>query len=531
MAEFSQLTQKLIQRYQAWYQSRQPKEGVATLHVDEVASGVASFYEKIRGIIEWREEHLMRRMAIERVLKRRMFLEKSGEKIAEPLVLELIRGGHFQNDFIEESKIIDIKKLIDKYLFILENSPPQNQKTKTDLQNWFLSVAACEIEETLSPAMRENALIEYMTDLMKEKIKLAEKLSQEISEEEKNIQIYIAVHKALFKLDIPLISFNLLKMKYSQWKDLPQSQLSEIAKNIYSIWGKIKKDLNHPLAEKFYQICERCDTSYLILGDIISGDPLKIGEKIKSPEVLESEVQAVYQKRLNTLKARLGRVALYVTLSIFITKVVIALAVEIPIDKYLTGQFSYFALGLNIFIPPFLMFLLVSTIRPPKRENLEQVIMEVMKITYQTERKDIYVIKPKIKRGLALRAALFIFYSLSFLISFGIIFLVLEKLEFGIFSISIFFLFVCLISFAGIKIRERSKELQVIEEKEGFFSFILDLFSLPFIRMGKWLSEEWAKHNALVILFNSLIDMPFQVFVEFLEQWRYFLKEKKEEIH
>jgi len=27
-----------------------------------------------------------------------------------------------------------------------------------------------------------------------------------------------------------------------------------------------------------------------------------------------------------------------------------------------------------------------------------------------------------------------------------------------------------------------------------------------------------------------LIDMPFLVFVEFIEQWRYFLKEKKEEI-
>jgi hypothetical protein len=25
--------------------------------------------------------------------------------------------------------------------------------------------------------------------------------------------------------------------------------------------------------------------------------------------------------------------------------------------------------------------------------------------------------------------------------------------------------------------------------------------------------------------------MPFQVFVEFLEQWRYYLKEKREEIH
>ena len=41
MPEISQQTQKLLQRYQTWYQSLQKKEGVPVLHVDEVASKVA----------------------------------------------------------------------------------------------------------------------------------------------------------------------------------------------------------------------------------------------------------------------------------------------------------------------------------------------------------------------------------------------------------------------------------------------------------------------------------------------------------
>jgi len=73
--------------------------------------------------------------------------------------------------------------------------------------------------------------------------------------------------------------------------------------------------------------------------------------------------------------------------------------------------------------------------------------------------------------------------------------------------------------------------LQVMEEKETVFTFFFDLFALPIIRVGKWLSAQWARYNVLVVLINFLIDMPFQVFIEFLEQWRYFLKEKKEEIH
>ena len=64
MPDISQATQKLISRYHAWQQASLQKEGVATVHVDEVAAKVAAFYERIRGVIDWREEHLLRRTAL-----------------------------------------------------------------------------------------------------------------------------------------------------------------------------------------------------------------------------------------------------------------------------------------------------------------------------------------------------------------------------------------------------------------------------------------------------------------------------------
>ncbi len=95
----------------------------------------------------------------------------------------------------------------------------------------------------------------------------------------------------------------------------------------------------------------------------------------------------------------------------------------------------------------------------------------------------------------------------------------------------IFIIFISLITFAGTKIRRRGKELEVIEKKENIFFFFLDVFAIPVTQLGKWLSTRWKKYNAVARFFSYLIDMPFQVFVEFLEHWRYFLKEKKEEIH
>jgi len=550
MKELSLETQKLIQRYQSWYAQLQPQEGIPKIHVDEVASVVAAFYEKIREVVDWREEHLMRRAAIERTLKRRLLLAKNGKTIAEPLVLELIRGGHFPNDRIPESKIEEIQKIIDKYIYILENAPkpPKDSnppttlpakggapKIKIQLYDWLLSITACEVEEMLSSSQKERALIEYMTDSMMEKIKIKEGILviAGLNQEEKNTQIYIATQRTLFKLDSPIITYNLLKKRYPEWKDFGKAdqKLGEITQNIYSIWNGVEKDLKYPLSEKFYKVCERYDTPYLILGDIISEDPMGIEEKIKDPQELENRINNSYQKRLRALRTRIKRAAVYATLSIFITKMLLAFAAEVPFDKYITGQFSYLALGLNILIPPLLMFFLVLTIRPPKKENLQQVIMEVMKIAYLTERKEIYTIEIPKKRGWLTNALITIFYLLTFLISFGLIIWGLDELNFGILSIIIFLIFISLISFAGVKLKERSRELEVIQKKESILMAFIDLFSLPVIRVGKWLSSQWARYNVIIIAINFLIDMPFQSFVEFLEQWRAFLKEKKEEIH
>lgn len=226
----------------------------------------------------------------------------------------------------------------------------------------------------------------------------------------------------------------------------------------------------------------------------------------------------------------MGRAAVYSTISILITKMVIAIAVEVPFDKYI-NQFNYSTLGLNILIPPLLMLFLVLSIRPPSKRNEGLVIMEVMKIAYTRERRDIYEIKPSPKRGFVLNLFIGVFYLSSFVISYGLIVWALQKINFSFVSILIFLMFFSLISFAGVKIRQRAKELVVEKDKETFLHSFVDLFSLPIIQVGKWLSSQWAKYNALAVLFNSLLDMPFQVFVEFLEQWRSFLKEKKEKIH
>ena len=97
-------------------------------------------------------------------------------------------------------------------------------------------------------------------------------------------------------------------------------------------------------------------------------------------------------------------------------------------------------------------------------------------------------------------------------------------------SIVINMVFIALILFAGTAVQKRAKELTVEEESGGFLTFASDILFLPVTGAGQWMSNKWKRYNAFSAFFNALIDMPFSVFVEFIERWRYFIKEKKDEL-
>ncbi len=542
MQELSESTKKLIAQY-SLAQHDIKKSGAPTIHVDEVALKVAAFYEQIRTIVDWKEEHLMRRSAIIRKLKRRFFdlelnnFSETGD-MAENLVLELIRGGLFPNDKIEESKINDVQKIINKYIYILKNNP-ENKMGKAGLNfyNWLIEVASCEIEETLAPSIKEMALIDYMFGQMKEKIKVSDKIfeSRILKKEDVDIQIYIAICLALFKLDKPIISYNLIKYEYPKWQKADEQLISKVSENAFGIWLKIEKELINPLANKFYNICEKYDTPYLLMGDILSGsedysNAAENGKEISDPSVLENLIKDAYTKRLSTLKARISRAAIYSTISIFITKVLSLVLLEVLIEEAMGENLNILLLSVDVLIPTFLMFMIVTGIKRPSKKNLNIVMLETMKIAYKKGNNDIYEIKMSKKKGVVMRIILSLVYVFSAFITFGGIALILDHFKFPKTSIVIDIIFIAVILFAGTAVSKRAQELTMEEEKEDFLSFLSDVFFLPGQGLGRWISNKWKRYNAFTALFNALIDMPFSVFVEFLEKWRYFIKERKEEI-
>src|SRR3989338_994383 len=76
--------------------------------VNPVVAKFAAWYEKLRNAMDYREEEVILRAAIERNLKRRILLGGTGKTIAEPLLRELVWARYFPNESLSESLTIKV---------------------------------------------------------------------------------------------------------------------------------------------------------------------------------------------------------------------------------------------------------------------------------------------------------------------------------------------------------------------------------------------------------------------------------------
>ncbi len=513
------------------------KTDSAKIKVHDVTSTMAFLYEKIRNTVDYQEEHLLRKNAIARILKRRLATEKSEFNVAKSLISELIRAKYLPNDIIPESRISKVEDIIGKYTLLLNetslkkatNKEGRGRDKEEKIFDWIIGIASCEIEEKLVPRTCENAFLKYATEIVKQRTVLANK---KISEEEKEIFSLIAVLRSLTKSDSDLIRYQLFKFQHSEWFIAPSEDLiKRLAGNIHRIIGKIESQISHPLGEAHLRYLKGNVAYFIILQEIIDKNKDNPERVFGHHLYLEDAVKESCSKKYKEAAVKLKRSAVRSILYIFATKMVLALVLELPFDKYILEKVDYFALMVNIIFPPFLMFLVAFNIKVPSKKNTEKIVMGIKEMVYGKLAASPQRIKSVSKRNSFFSRLFKIFYALVFLASFGIVIFVLNELNFSVVSIILFLFFLSVVSFFGIRISQTARELVVIEKKEGIKSFLADLFSLPIIQMGRWLSTKMSKINIFVFVFDFIIEAPFKTFVEIFEDWIGFMKEKKEEIY
>jgi hypothetical protein len=77
-----------------------------SISINKLTGKAGSVYEKIRYLVDYKEEHTIRRSAIERILKRK-FLIANNKNISLPFLQELVSSGYLPNKKIPEGGYTD----------------------------------------------------------------------------------------------------------------------------------------------------------------------------------------------------------------------------------------------------------------------------------------------------------------------------------------------------------------------------------------------------------------------------------------
>jgi len=512
------------------------------IRVDEIVSRFARFYETIRKIIDWKDDNVLRRGAIERILKRILFPKLTGisvqdiktEKVAETLTVELIRGGHLPNDAIPIDRINAVSLAMEKYVYFLRhvsNYKRLEVKKRINFTSFVLEIASCEFEEILTNPVKEYGLIETMTDLVEERVSVVPE--KDMTPEDKRKFIFIAVCRALYGLDDNFISYQLLQQKYPEWQNPDEDEVRKIAEELPVVWKEISEELKSRVIGKFEVIAEQVDTTFVLIGDILEklkDDPEKIVETIKDKSSFVSELKKVYEKRYKTLKTRLFRLAIFSTLSVFLSNWFLFFIVEVPLARLFYDGFSITAAIVDLLLPTAVMFFLVIIIKPPKKDNLDKVVDLSLSFVYKDVDYRNYRVELKKHRPSLFRLILSALYIYTMLLFFAAIGWIFHTFELPLTSVMLNTFTIALTVFAALTIKNKSKELSV-DEQMSVSDFILDIFSVPVAKVGSLFAAKWREYNVIAVLFNFVIETPFAIILNFIQEWREFIKERRAEIH
>lgn len=536
-----EVTEDAKKLFQVIYNEKNKKEeaddDTPKIKVSALISKMAFYYEKIRNSVDYKEEHLLRKNAVLRIIKRQIVIEGSiqqmkSEEISKHLLTELIRAGYLHNNKVPEIKIREIAGIIERYIKLRHHvlgCMPADFKERRNAVNFILAMAACEIEENLGRDRVDQVIISDIYETLKNNLRLPDGSPYQHDLE---IQIFVGIHRNYLKFDADMIGFILFKYYNGSWKEYDDNEIEKLGKSFDALRSAVSEQLEHPLAGQLSRIISRYSVYFTVLKDVIKEDPVAVYGNIKNDiKAFPRDIKKICNRRYASARSKLWRAAVRSIIYIFLTKSVFAIALEVPATQLFGESINLFALAINVLFPAFLLFVIVLFTALPSDDNTDKIVDGIRSLVLVGHsKKDPVILRPPVKRSGILNSIFNLVYSSAFLVSIGFIVWVLDRIGFNFVSIIIFLFFLAFVSFFAIRIRKNAHEMIIVEGKESFLSFLTDFFYIPIVAVGKWLSEKFSRINVFVFVLDFIIEAPFKIFVEIAEEWAKYVKERRDEI-
>jgi hypothetical protein len=527
--ELSQYTKFLIESLKSIKKKPIPDE-LNRITVSQTVSFFGILYEKVRNAIEYREDHLIIRAAIERILRRRLMINPSGSDEGENLVRELLWARYFNTDQVDLNDVGKMQKIIDRFLEIRSKliiGRTSDEKRKLD--EFLFDLLTCEIEETLNPVKTKKYAYQgyFIFQTLRQKINF-----EGTTEEKRDLFFLVAIEKVYRRSDRAYQRYHLFITLYKPLIQFSSEELEKALSKMPQIFENIDRILKDPYTENLSRFLKKQLPPLLILFSLFNEQFDRLGQILENKKKLWEEVELICRQKYQGIHSRLINLAIRSFIYIFITKMIFALILEFPLSKYFYDEINWTSILINTIFPPILMLVILMFFQLPGGKNTQKIYQRIIDIIDKDpsfETKPIIIKKYQKPKKPLLIFGFTIFYTLTFVVTLSLIYEILSALNFNLISQIIFVFFVSLVTFFSYRIKQFVNEYK-LEDKEGILTPIFDFFFMPILSLGKWLSQEVARLNFFTFIFDFIIEAPFKLLFEVVEEWIAFVRKRKEEI-
>jgi hypothetical protein len=476
------------------------------VHVSGAGRTLTFAYEQLRNAAEYTEEHLLLQRAIQRFY-RRIFLSRDVAVIkrsGEELIIELTLAGYLQNESVTIETVDQINKFADEYY-------AAHLKYKND--SWTLNVLAVEAERLLNVDLKRDVFIQFSYDHFLSTIDQHKMFGGQVSEF--GIALFVAVHRALLKSDPATIRTALLH-RYQQGPDA--SAFAQTNKMIDAV-------LESPATDRIYRLVNRQGAALRMLWRLID-EHEDVPRLLVSREQFLSAYEAQIQSEYSRINGRINKGIIKSVIFLIITKVLIGMSVEVPYDYIVSGSIVVLPLVINLLFPPIYMVLLRFTLRLPGASNAHALTDIIDHLLYGDEHSTAVSYRTGKGFGLAFNVA----YAVFFIAVFGGVALWLITLGFSLLHLLVFFVFLSTASFLGFRLSRQIRELEATESQQDGITMVRDFLYIPFVVVGRWMSEKYARVNIVAMMLDMVIELPLKTVLHLIRQWGAFIASKKDEL-
>ncbi len=505
------------------------KEKKDVIKVSDTVSAAASVYETVRNTLEYDDEHLLRRNAIRRILNRRLG-DSDPKKLATMLIRELIWARYLPNNRIETSAVEVVSVILEKYKKMFA-ALEEDTKHGQEQYQWLVDVLSTEIEYAIGPPCVDEALASYAYQELKQRF---EWKTTFIKEEDRDLQLYIAVHRSVLKSNEATLRYRVITLYYPAWRNAKSNDevVLEVASHLKKVISSVEQQINHPAQDSLFRFVRRHAVVFHLIADIAKDNPEAFYSAVQTNNVavMDAAIKGAMQERYSKFRSRLNRTVIRTTFFLLLTKSILAILIEYPYEFFVLHTTDYFPLMFNILFPPFLLAIIGVSVRIPKKKNTERVLGEIHSLMGVADDFTLTFRRQQTWGKGALFTIFNALYFIVFSISIFLIVSILHFFKFNVFSILFFLFFLSLVAYFGLRIRNTRRDLLVIDPSGGFIGFLGDVLFLPLVRVGRWIAMRAPKVNIFLFFFDFIIEAPFKAAIDVIENWLGFLKEKREEI-